>query len=88
MPYNDRLHFFECWGCDELIEVRRKIYVDPEKLAEYRELLILDHTECWEFDDPRMAADARKFRKAQKRRELLKGRANAVLDCTRYLRGR
>ena len=71
MPYNDRLHFFHCYGCEEDIEVRHQVYIDPEKLHSFREMLILDHTECWEFDDPQMAADARRYRKAKKRRELL-----------------
>ena len=31
-------------------------------------LLIIDHTECWQFDDPRIAEEARCYRKEKKRR--------------------
>jgi hypothetical protein len=71
---------FICYGCMQYEEVHAASRRTPEKLAELREFLALDHTECWEFDDPRMAADARKFRSEKKRRELLKRRAGAALD--------
>lgn len=69
--WHDELNAFECYGCGEFEEVRSASRRTPEKLAELKELLIVDHTECWEFDDPRMAADARKYRKEKKRRENL-----------------
>jgi hypothetical protein len=66
------MNTFECEGCGELMAQRRAVWTDPEELAMVRELLVLDHTECWEYDDPRMAKLARKFRKDVKRQMLLK----------------
>jgi hypothetical protein len=62
---------FECLGCMEFTEIRKRADRTPDKLEEMRELMIIEHTECWEFDDPRMAADARRYRKEKKRRENL-----------------
>ena len=78
--WHERFNAFECYGCGEFEEVRSASKRTPDKLAELREFLVLDHTECWEFDDSKMAADARKYRSEKKRRELLKTRAAAVLD--------
>lgn len=70
--WHREFHAFQCLGCEGFHEVRkRREYDDPEFLASTRELLIVDHTECWEFADPRMARDARRFRKAKKLRENL-----------------
>lgn len=73
--WHERFNAFECWGCGKFEEIRKAANRTPDRLAEIRELLIADHTECWEYDDPRMGADARKYRKEKKRRELLKARA-------------
>lgn len=78
--WHERFNAFECYGCGEFEEVRSAAKRTPDKLAELRELLVADHTECWDFDDPKMARDARKYRSEKKRRELLKSRAGAVLD--------
>lgn len=78
--WRDDLHAFECYGCGGFEEVRSAARRVPDVLAEIRELLVLDHTECWEFDDPKMARDARRHRKEKKRRELLKSRAGRALD--------
>jgi hypothetical protein len=79
--WHDRLNAFECLGCGEFEAVgNRRLREDPEWLARHKELLVLDHTECWEFDDPKMARDARRYRTAKKRRKLLKSRAGAALD--------
>jgi hypothetical protein len=75
--WREELNAFECYGCGEFEEVHSAARRTPEKLAETKELLIKDHSECWEFDDPRMALDARRFRKEKKRRELLAGRGLA-----------
>lgn len=69
-----RANVFECEGCEELIPQHRNVWMNPERLAMTRELLILDHTECWEYNDPRMAKLARRFRKGLKRQKLLMGR--------------
>lgn len=71
LVWHEELNAFQCYGCDEFEEVRSAARRTPEKLAELKEMLILDHTECWEFSDPKMAADARRHRKEKKRRELL-----------------
>jgi hypothetical protein len=73
MVWHARANVFECQGCEELMWQRRQVWNDPERLAEVRELLVLDHTECWEYGDPRMAMLARKFRKGVKREKLLAG---------------
>jgi hypothetical protein len=44
---------------------------NPEELRRKREFLIVDHTECWQFDDPEMARKARKYRKRKKLEENL-----------------
>jgi hypothetical protein len=66
---------FECEACGELHPQRRQTWTDPEQLAMVRELLVLDHTECWEYDDPRMAKLARRFRKGVKRLALQRQRS-------------
>lgn len=78
--WHERFNAFECYGCGEFAEIRDRSKRRPDKLAEMREFLIIDHTECWEFDDPQMARDARKYRKERKRRENLKARASGALD--------
>lgn len=71
--WHARVNAFECEGCGELTPVTsRRVWTDPERLAIFRELLVLDHTECWEYDDPRMARLARRFRKSVKRQMLLR----------------
>jgi hypothetical protein len=71
IDWHEELHAFFCWGCLEYEEIRNCHEREPDKLAEIHELLIIDHTECWEFDDPEMAKQARQYRKEKKRRELL-----------------
>ena len=72
LVWREDLHAFECYGCGDFDEVHNRRDREPDRLEELKELLILDHTECWEFDDPEMAKDARQHRKEKKRRELLK----------------
>ena len=76
LEWHEALRAFQCLGCGDWEEIHRHADRTPERLAELKEELIADHTECWEFDDPRMAREARKHRKEKKRRELL---ANAGL---------
>ncbi len=80
MVWREEWNAFECYGCGEFEEIRKRADRTPEKLAELKEMLIADHTECWEFDDPQMARDARKYRKEKKRRENLRARAAGALD--------
>jgi hypothetical protein len=78
--WHEDLNAFECWGCGEFEEIRKRGERTPERLAELRELLVIDHTECWEFDDPEMARNARRFRKEAKRRENLARCAQGLGD--------
>lgn len=79
IEWHPRINATHCLGCDEWESVHLVVWRDPEALASRLENLVLEHTECWEFDDPKMAADARRYRKEKKRRELLKGRAGRAL---------
>ena len=68
--WHERLNAFECKACEETIAVRsRAVWSNPERLAQFRELMVIDHTECWEYDDPRMARLQRRFRKEVKRQK-------------------
>lgn len=80
VEWHERFHAFECYGCGEYTEIRDPSKRAPDRLAELRELLVIDHTECWEFDDAKMAANARKHRSERKRRDNLKSRAGRALD--------
>lgn len=71
IAWHEDLNAFECYGCGEFIEIRKRHDREPDRLALLREMLVLDHTECWKFADPRMAADARRYRKEKTRRENL-----------------
>ena len=74
MVWHARHNAFECLACEELTPMKRAVWSDPERLAMMRELLVIDHTECWEYDDPRMARLQRKFRKEMKRQKNLAAR--------------
>jgi hypothetical protein len=80
IEWHEELNAFECLGCFEFEEIRKRADRTPDRLAELRELLIIEHTECWQFEDPKMARDARKYRSERKRRENLKARAGGALD--------
>lgn len=75
IEWRDSFQAFYCSGCDEYEEprdwsqIRRKADRTPSNIAAARELIVIEHTECWEFDDPQMARDARKYRKKKKARE-------------------
>lgn len=80
MPWHPRLNAFECLGCGQWMPVGRRIWTDAERLASMHELLILDHAECWRYPDAGKAAQARRWRKARLRRELIRARAARALD--------
>jgi hypothetical protein len=67
--WREKWNAFECLGCTEFEEIRDRRQRTPERLAMIRQMLVVDHTECWEFDDPQMALEARKHRKKKKLRE-------------------
>jgi hypothetical protein len=67
--WHEKEHVLECMGCLSLIEVRRVIYGNPELLATIRELLALDHEDCWRYAS---AEDARNARNHRKDRDRLK----------------
>jgi len=64
--WHEEWNAFECYGCGEFEEIRKPRDRAPDRLEELKELLVIDHTECWEFDDPEMAKNARRYRKAAK----------------------
>lgn len=74
--WHERYNAFECVGCSEFEEIRNRAHRTPAKLAELRELLIADHTECWEFADVKMARDARRYRKRKKQLNLASQRVS------------
>lgn len=69
--WHEDFHAFECLGCTEFEEIHKAADRTPDRIEEIKELLIIEHTECWKFDDPRMAADARRYRKEKQRRQNL-----------------
>lgn len=72
VTWHEELNAFQCRGCEEFYAVfKRCDRENPERMAEIREMLVADHRECWEFHDPRMARDARQYRKKKKLRENL-----------------
>jgi hypothetical protein len=83
--WHARVNVFECQGCGDLMAQGRRTARDPERLAMTRELLVLDHTECWEYGDPRMARLARRYRSEVKRLMLLR---SGVRDQRSGVRGR
>ncbi len=58
-------------GCLTTIEVRRVVYDDPELLATIRQLLEIDHENCWRFTSAEDARNARNHRKDRDRLKLL-----------------
>jgi hypothetical protein len=87
--WHARANALECEGCGELIAQGRRVWMDPERLVIVRELVMLDHTECWEFDDPRMAKLARRFRKGLKRgKAVVEGKGENVTGLGGWERAR
>jgi hypothetical protein len=90
IEWRDELHAFECLGgCEDFFQVaKRADRENPETMLYLKEMLIADHTECWEFDDPEMVREARRYRSERKRRENLRnlGRGPGIVDCSGYLR--
>jgi hypothetical protein len=83
------LYAFQCEGCRGWEEIHKPQDRQPDRLAEIAELLEADHMECWNFDDPRMAADARKYRKKgtlKKNLERASVRSQAIEVASRVLR--
>jgi len=76
VTWHERLNAFECLGCTEFTSVKRPDR-QPDRLAELKELLIIDHTECWQYSDAKMALDARKYRSEKTRRQNLAAQRTA-----------
>ena len=69
--WHEALRVFECLGCEERVEIRRCVYSNPERLAEQRELLELEHRNCWKYKTAELARNARRWRKEGLRRWML-----------------
>ena len=46
VQWHEQWNAFECYGCGEFEEIRDRHKRTPEKLAEIRQLLVIDHTEA------------------------------------------
>jgi hypothetical protein len=75
--WHHHLNAFECRACKEFLEIRSRRLQTPAKLAELRELFAIDHTECWEYSDARMARLQRRFRRELKRQMNLEEKRRA-----------
>jgi hypothetical protein len=81
--WHARANAFECLGCGEMLAFGdRRIWGNPERLAEVKELVVKDHEECWLYQDAEKARQARRYRKERKRRERLVTRAARALGET------
>jgi hypothetical protein len=78
--WHEAFHAFECYGCTEFEEIRKASDRTPDRLAELREMLIIEHTECWLYNDVEQARKARRYRKESTRRKNLQSRAGQSLD--------
>lgn len=76
--WHHHLNAFECLGCNEFLEIHnRRVQTNAEKLAELRELVAIDHTECWEYEDVRVARLQRIFRRRLRRQLEIEERRRA-----------
>jgi hypothetical protein len=71
VSYRERTNTFYCQECESHTPCPRRILHNPEKFVEMLELVNLDHTECAEYSDYRLAKNARMFRKETKRLMLI-----------------
>ena len=80
--WREDLNAFECLGgCEEFYQVgKRRDRENPETMLALREMLVIDHTECWLYNDVEQARRARRYRSEKTRRENLKNRVGGALD--------
>lgn len=78
VAYNPKTQSCYCPDCMETVEIRRKTTENPEALLRELELIDLDHAECSSYKDVKMARNARRFRKAAKRIQLLEAKRNPM----------
>jgi hypothetical protein len=78
VEFNQRTCSLRCLHCFEEIEIRRAVAQDPHQFVEFLELVQMDHSECANYSDVRMARSAREFRKEAKRLEILSRRVARV----------
>jgi hypothetical protein len=72
VTYNERDQVFECSACEDCFPISRSSLRDPEEFVRILELAQLDHKDCHTYKEPRMARNARRFRKEVNRRLLVK----------------
>ena len=78
VTYNSKTQSCYCPDCMDTIEIRKKVYLDPEALLHELELIRLDHSECPLFKDVKRARQAREHRKTAKRLALTKAKQNPM----------
>lgn len=73
LVYDEYRQAFHCLCCYDVIEIPRSTMRDPESFVLLRELAELDHCECGNYQDARLARNARRWRKEMKRLTLVRG---------------
>lgn len=76
ITFDGRTRSFHCTGCMTDIPVRKHTFTNPERYVEFLEMVVLDHTECDQYQDIKRAEAARKFRKEVKRLMLVTARVH------------
>jgi hypothetical protein len=77
---DERLHTVTCSHCLTCDPIPRRIQFRPDMRFEFLELWALNHSECEDFSDARMARNNIKFRKESKRLLLLQGKRQAAFQ--------
>lgn len=70
---NEADQTIHCPGCFTTDPIPKRIQFRPDLRFEFVELWTLNHSECADFSDARMAQNNIKFRKESKRLQLLHG---------------
>lgn len=65
-----------CPHCFDRTPIRRQTVRNPEAMLLFAEMYALDHADCADFKDARLAQLNRRFRKEVRRLHLVKGNRN------------
>lgn len=74
VTFDEKTCSFYCTGCMTNTPVRRRTFESPDKYVEFLEMVVLDHTECDQYQDMKKSEAARKFRKEVRRLMLVTAR--------------